>query len=116
MRVFFCYSVDMSKNTLQSGSVRVIIFKDKKDWVGAVLELNIVETGDDPQTLLLFLEEAIQGYVHVIAKECLDERLLNQKPNPEYEKMWNDFTLRRHTKSIPSIYCANTFSLRVPVL
>lgn len=102
----------MSKNTLHSGSVRVIIFKDKKDWVGAVLELNIVETGDDPQTLMHSLQEAIQGYVHVIAKEGLDERLLNQKPNTEYEKMWNDFTLRRHAKSIPSIYSANTLSLR----
>lgn len=102
----------MSKNTLHSGSVRVIIFKDKKDWVGAVLELNIVETGDDPRTLMLSLEEAIQGYVYCVAKERLDARLLNQKPNPEYEKMWNDFTLRRHTKSIPSVYSANTLSLR----
>ena len=102
----------MLKNTLQTDSVRVIIFKNKKDWVGAVLELNIVETGDDPQTLMLSLEEAIQGYVYVIAKEHLDECLLNQKPNPKYEKMWNDFTLRRHTKSIPSIYSANTLSLR----
>lgn len=102
----------MIKNTLRSGSVRIIIFKDKKDWVGAVLELNIVETGDDPKTLMLSLEEAIQGYVYVIAKECLDERLLNQKPNPKYEKMWNDFTLRRHSKSVPSIYSANMLSLR----
>ena len=104
----------MSKNlnTLHSGSVRAIIFKEKKDWVGAVLELNIVETGNDPQTLMLSLEKAIQGYVYCVTKERLDERLLNQKPNPEYEKMWNDFTLRRHTKSIPSIYSANTLSLR----
>jgi len=100
------------KNTLKTGVVRIIIFKNKKDWVGAVLELNIVETGDDPQTLMLSLEEAIQGYVYVIAKEGLDESLLNQKPNPEYEKMWNDFTLRRHTKPTPSIYSANILSLR----
>ena len=102
----------MSKNTPHSGSVRVLIFKDKKVWVGAVLELNIVETGDDPNTLLLSLEEAIEGYVRVIAKERLNERLLNQKPNPAFEKMWNDFALRRHTKSIPSIFSANTLSLR----
>ena len=102
----------MSKNTLHSGSVRILIFKDKKVWVGAVLELNIVETGDDPSTLLLSLEEAIEGYVRVIAKEHLDESLLNQKPNPAFEKMWNDFALRRDTKAIPSIYSANTLSLR----
>ncbi|KKU66913.1 MAG: hypothetical protein UX89_C0018G0011 [Parcubacteria group bacterium GW2011_GWA2_47_16] len=99
------------KNTLKNGSVRVIIFKDKKDWVGAVLELNIVESGDNPQTLMSSLEEAIQGYVCVVAKERLDESLLNQKPNPEYEKMWNDFTLHRHTKPTPSIYSANILSL-----
>ncbi len=103
------------KNTLKNGSVRIIIFKDKKDWVGAVLELNIVETGDDPQTLMLSLEAAIQGYVAVVAKERLNESLLNQKPNPEYEKMWNDFTLRRRAKSIPSIYSTNTLSLRALV-
>lgn len=100
------------KNILKNGSVRVIIFKDKKDWVGAVLELNIVESGSNPQALMLSLEEAIQGYVYVVAKERLNEQLLNQKPNPEYEKLWNDFTLRRHTKLIPSIYSANTLSLR----
>ncbi len=100
------------KNTLKNGSVRVLIFKDKKDWVGAVLELNIVESGDDPRTLMLSLEEAIQGYVHVIGKERMDECLLNQKPHPEYEKMWNDFTLGRYRKPIPSVYSAHILSLR----
>ena len=98
------------KNTLKNGSVRVIIFKDKKEWVGAVLELNIVETGNDPQVLMLSLEEAVRGYVEVSAKHRLDVSVINQKPDPEYEKMWNDF-MRRKTP-LPSVYSANIFSLR----
>ena len=99
------------KNTLKNGSVRVLIFKDKKDWVGAVLELNIVETGDDPQVLLHSLEEAIQGYVECARKERLDTSVLNQKPDPLFERMWRDFTTRKYKRPMPSIYSANILSL-----
>lgn len=89
----------MSKNTLHSGSVRVIIFKEKKVWYGAVLEFNIVESGTDPREVMLSLDEAIRGYVECARKARLSPKVLNQKPAPEYEKMWKRL---QQGKPIPS--------------
>ena len=79
------------KNTLQKGSVRYIVFRDGNTWYGAALEFNIVEAGDTPQEAILLLFEAIQGYVESVRKIKARPYILNQKPDREYEEMWQSF-------------------------
>lgn len=77
-----------SKNTLQKGSVRYIVFKEDAAWYAAGLEFNIVESGDTPQEALLLLFEALKGYLASARKIKARPTILNQKTDPEYEKMW----------------------------
>ncbi len=87
------------KNTLKNGSVRVIIFKEKRVWYGTVLEFNIVESGTDPREIMLSLDEAIRGYVEAARKAGFNSDVLNQKVDPEYEQMWQRL---QKGKRIPS--------------
>lgn len=89
------------KNTPRRGSVRYIVFKESKKWLGVALEFNIVEVGDDSQEVTFLLFEAMQGYVESIGKikGLRDFSSLNQKPDKEYDKLWR---LARSEKPIPS--------------
>ena len=75
-------------NSYQKGSVRCIIFKENEEWFGVALEFNIVETGDDPQEVMVQLNEAVQGYVESGKKTNIRDHILNQTPDPEYEALW----------------------------
>ena len=77
------------KNTLKKGSVRYIIFKEEDTWYGVALEFNIVEEGDNPVEVMASLFEAIQGYVETARILKMRPMPLNQKPDEEYEKLWN---------------------------
>ena len=76
------------KNTTKKGSARFIIFREGNAWYGTCLEFNIVESGDTPQEAMLLLFEAFQGYLESAKKIKARPNILNQKPDPEYEKMW----------------------------
>lgn len=76
-------------NTLQKGSVRVIIFRDGDTWYGVALEFNIVEEGDNPREVMILLDSAIRGYIDSAKKLKARPHILNQKPDQEYEKLWN---------------------------
>jgi predicted RNase H-like HicB family nuclease len=89
----------MKKNTLQRGSVRFIIFKEKNEWYGTCLELNITESGSTPQEAMLLLVEAVEGYLESARKIKARPGILNQKTDPEYSDMWNALRERR---KIPS--------------
>jgi hypothetical protein len=77
------------KNTLKKGSVRFIIFKENNTWYGVALEFNIVEEGDNKAEVIAALFEAIQGYVEAARKFKMRPMPLNQKPDKEYEELWN---------------------------
>lgn len=76
------------KNTLQRGSVRILVFRDTNAWYAAALEFNIVETGDTPQEAMLLLFEAVQGYLESAKKIKARPHILNQSVDPEYEERW----------------------------
>lgn len=78
------------KNTLQKGSVRYIVFKDEGIWYAVGLEFNIVESGDTAQEAMMLLFEALAGYVEAAKKVKARPNILNQKPDSEYEKMWQN--------------------------
>ena len=78
-----------NKNTLNRGSVRYIIFKEDDIWYGVVLEFNIVESGDNPLQVMAGLFEAIRGYVETAQKLKMRPSPLNQKPDKEYQILWD---------------------------
>jgi len=96
-------------NTLQKGQVRYIVFKDADTWYAAGLEFNIVESGDDPRIALNNLFDALQGYVES-ARKVKGSRLapLNQKADPEYEKLWKIVTA---PAKVRSPFPINTFGV-----
>jgi hypothetical protein len=87
-------------NTPQKGAVRYIVFKDSDTWYATGLEFNIVESGDDPRIALINLFDAIQGYVESCQK-IKGSRVspLNQKADPEYEKLWSIVSSAKRIKS-----------------
>lgn len=82
-------------NTSKKGQYRWIVFKKGKDWIAAVLEFNIVEVADDPHVAYYEMQEAATGYIETAQKlrgfrPQTVNPVLNQKPDPEYERMWNE--------------------------
>lgn len=76
-------------NTPYKGKFRHIVFREGKTWYAVALEFNIVESNDDPKLAFLSLIQAVAGYV-ASCKKIKGSRIspLNQKTDPEYEKLW----------------------------
>lgn len=97
-------------NTLQKGSVRYIVFKDRQSWYAVGLEFNIVENGSSPEEARLLLFEALQGYVEAVRKAKLRPIVLNQKVDRTYEKMWFS-SIERRCNVNNKIYTVGVFNL-----
>ena len=96
-------------NTPQKGHVRYIVFKENDTWYASALEFNIVESADDPKIALINLFDAIEGYVESCRKiKGVRVSPLNQKTDPEYEKLWSIIT---SPKKIKSPFQINTFGM-----
>lgn len=78
------------KNTLQQGSIRYVVFKEEKVWYAVALELNIVESGDDPREALMLLFDATNGYIETAQKIKMRTDCLNQAVEKEYETLWDE--------------------------
>lgn len=89
------------KNTIKNGKVRYIIFKEDDTWYGVALEFNIVEEGDNPLQVMASLFEAIQGYVETAQKLKLRPMPLNQKPDKEYQKLWDKLEKGKERSVMP---------------
>jgi hypothetical protein len=84
-----------SRNTLQRGSTRYLVFKDGDTYFGTALELNIVVEGDSPAETFFLLLDAIGGYIEAARKIKIRDSVLNQSADPEYEAMWNYYLGRK---------------------
>ena len=102
------------KNTLQKGSVRILVFKEEETWYAAALEFNIVEAGDTPQEAMLLVFEAIQGYVESAAKIKARPPILNQPADREYETKWRANV--ENEKRDPSVFFAGRMNISEGVL
>lgn len=93
---FRVYTPGMNyRNTLQRGSVRYLVFRDRDIFFGVALEFNIVVEAAHPMEALLLLHEAAMGYLEAARKVKMRSSILNQKPDPEYEKMWGEYQNRK---------------------
>ncbi|MDP2926987.1 MAG: hypothetical protein Q8N65_02535 [bacterium] len=104
------------KNTLQKGRVRYIVFKEGDKWYAVALEFNIIEAGDDPREVLLYLFEAIRGYVKSVIKIKARPQVLNQRADEEYEKLWDRLQEKKGvplSKYLPPVYTFGERTLAV---
>ncbi|MBI5005033.1 MAG: hypothetical protein HZC03_00255 [Candidatus Lloydbacteria bacterium] len=88
-------------NTTKNGKFRHIVFKDGDTWYAVALEFNIVESADDPRLAFMALLQAVDGYLNSFKRIKGVKRFdaLNQKTDPEYEKLWSDLNSSKPTKS-----------------
>lgn len=95
------------KNTLQRGNVRYLVFKDGGLFFGVALEFNLIVEGTDPTETLLLLNEAVAGYLESARKIKARPMILNQNPDPEYEKMWQNYQdlqlKKKHEKIVSTL-------------
>lgn len=105
------------KNTLQKGSVRYVVFKEKDIFFGVALEFNVVVEAASQIEAIVLLNEAVQGYLESARKFKLRPHVLNQAIESEYEQMWqvaqgNDVKkgATRATKS-PYVLSSGQFNL-----
>lgn len=99
------------RNSLKKGSVRTIIFKEGGTWYGVALEFNIVESGDDPREVMIYLDEAIRGYIESARRVRLGAGVLNQKVNAEYEKLWTRAQQNKPIRSPLKLYSVGSTEL-----
>ncbi len=87
-------------NTPKKGKFRHIVFKDGDTWYAVALEFNIVEASDDPKLAFMNLLQAVGGYVKSIGKiKGVRFGALNQKADPEYEKLWTNLNSPKPVRS-----------------
>ncbi len=79
------------RNTLQKGVLRCLVLREGDVWYVVGLEFNIVVEAAHPMEALLLLHEAAAGYLESTRKVKMRPHVLNQKPDPEYEKMWQEY-------------------------
>ena len=83
------------QNTLKKGSVRFLIFRDGQSYFGVALEFNVIVEASSPEEAYIFLNEATNGYLEAARKIKIRPSVLNQKTDPEYEKMWDEYQNRK---------------------
>lgn len=88
-------------NTPNKGSFRHIVFKDGDTWYAVALEFNIVESSDDSKLAFFNLLQAVDGYLASLKKikGVMRYHALNQKADPEYEKLWKTLHSKKPEKS-----------------
>jgi len=99
----------MNMNTPTKGRFRHIVFRDGGAWYAVALEFNIVESSDDPKLAFMNLLSAVSGYINS-SKKLKGSRFapLNQKADPEYEKLWK---ILNSPKPIKSPYEVDMFGI-----
>ena len=87
-------------NTPTQGKFRHIVFKDGNTWYAVAMEFNIVESSDDPKLAFMNLLQAVSGYMSSVKKiKGSKFDALNQKADPEYEKLWAILHSKKPIKS-----------------
>lgn len=101
------------KNSIQKGSVRYIVFRDGDMWYAAALEFNIVEEADTPDAAMIYLFEAIRGYINSAKKaKSRMNFALNQKPEKEYEDLWKKAESAKKGQPIKSPFAIYASGIR----
>ena len=71
-------------NTKESGLIEYLVYKEGNSYVGVCLSFDIVEEGNDPNKLMLSIQEAAELYLKVVRERNLSDELLNRHTEEKY--------------------------------
>jgi hypothetical protein len=80
-------------NTIKKGQIRFLIFKEKgeKLFTGVCLDFGIVLQDKNEEKLKCELEQSALGYLKTVAKDKMNEDLLNNQAEKKYFDLYEKF-------------------------
>ena len=75
-------------NTKESGLIEYIVYKEGKTYVGVCLSFDIIEEGDDPNKLMLSIQEAAELHLKVVRDRKMPDELLNRHAEEKYWEVY----------------------------
>lgn len=89
-------------NTKKQGVLQFLVFKEKEDFVGVCLNLNIIEYGNNPEKLMKSIVEAAQSLIEGVKSKKLPDDCLNQPAPLKYWKIAERCSEKDNGKTDPS--------------
>ncbi|MEK7390712.1 MAG: hypothetical protein AAB635_01070 [Patescibacteria group bacterium] len=71
-------------NTKESGVIEYLVYKEGNSYVGVCLTFDIIEEGDDPNKLMLSIQEAAELHLKVVRDKKMSDELLNRHTEEKY--------------------------------
>jgi len=71
-------------NTKESGVIEYLVYKEGNSYVGVCLTFDIIEEGDDPNKLMLSIQEAAELHLKVVRDKNMSDELLNRHTEEKY--------------------------------
>lgn len=101
------------RNSRESGQVTLLVFRRKRDrlFTGVALELDIVEEGRDPLTLLQSLTEAVWLHVRGVVEDRLSNGLLNRPAPGSYWRIFDHLRTGHVPNTLHPFYFLFTVAL-----
>jgi len=96
-------------NTKESGVIEYLVYKEGDSFVGVCLTFDIVEEGNDPDKLMLSIQEAAKLHLDVVRSKNMPDELLNRHTEEKYWKIYFEASENRQ-KPIVSPYQLSTIS------
>lgn len=75
-------------NTKESGLIEYIVYKKGNSYVGVCLTFDIIEEGNDPNKLMLSIQEAAKLHLKVVRDRKMSDELLNRHAEEKYWKIY----------------------------
>ncbi|MBI2475900.1 MAG: hypothetical protein HYV67_01510 [Candidatus Taylorbacteria bacterium] len=75
-------------NTKQRGLIEYLVYKEGNLYVGVCLTFDIVEEGNDPDKLMLSIQEAAKLHLKVVRDRKMSDELLNRHTEEKYWKIY----------------------------
>lgn len=71
-------------NTKKRGLVEFLVYREGKRFIGVCLTFDIIEEGEDPDSVMRSIEEAARLHLDVVTKENMRDELLNRYAPKKY--------------------------------
>lgn len=99
-------------NTKERGVIEYIVYKEGNSYIGVCLSFDIIEEGDDPNKLMLSIQESAELHLKVVRDRRMTDELLNRHAEEKYWKIYFKAVeeLQKPKRSIVSPYQFLTIS------
>src|SRR3989344_408395 len=71
-------------NTKEKGIIEYLVYREGNSYIGVCLTFDILEEGDDPNKLMLSIQEAAELHLKVVREKKMSDELLNRHCEEKY--------------------------------